>query len=201
MGWLIALAIIVLLALLPLGVSIAYDEEGPRAKVVAGPVKLQVYPVKKDPNKPPKPKKEKPKKDAEQKKSSGSTKGGSLSDFFPFVELVFDLLTDFRRKLRVDYLQLRILLAGGDPADLALNYGKTWAAVGNLWPRLETWFVIKKRDVEVLCDFEGGATAIIARLDLSITLGRLLSLVVRHGIRGLKEFFKFRKKRNGGTTV
>jgi len=111
-----------------------------------------------------------------------------------------ELLTDFRRKLRVDYLLLKVLLGGGDPADLAQNYGKTWAAVGTLWPRLESLFVIKKRDVEVLCDFEGDSTAITARLDLSITLGRLLSMGLRHGIRGINEFMKFRKKRNGGTT-
>jgi len=199
MGWLIALAILALLAILPLGVSIAYDEDGPRAKVIAGPLKLQVYPVKKDPNKPPKPKKEK-KATQSTKGGSGRKKGGPLSDFYPFVTLVLELLTDFRRKLRVDYLLLKVLLAGGDPADLAQNYGKTWAAVGTLWPRLESLFVIKKRDVEVLCDFEGDSTAITARLDLSITLGRLLSMGLRHGIRGINEFMKFRKKRNGGTT-
>ena len=92
-------------------------------------------------------------------------------------------------------------MAGGDPADLAINYGKAWAAVGNLWPRLETWFVIKKRNVEVECDFEGSETTVSARLDLTITLGRILSLVVRYAIRGLKEFLNFRKKRKGGITV
>lgn len=198
MGWLIALAAVALLAFLPLGVSVSYDEEGPRAKILAGPVKLQVYPAKKDPDKPPKAKKEKKKPEKPAGKGKPK-KGGPISDFYPFVELIIDLLTDFRRKLRVDFLQLRILLAGGDPADLAQNYGKAWAAVGNLWPRLESLFVIKKRDVEVLCDFEGGATVILFRLDLTITLGRLLSMGLRHGLRGVKEFMKFRKKRNGGT--
>lgn len=200
MGWLITLAILALLAVLPLGVSIGYDEQGPRARVIAGPVKLQVYPGRKEPGKPPKPKKEKPQKEAPSK-GTGQKKGGPVSDFYPFVRLVLDLLTDFRRKLRVDYLQLRIVLAGGDPADLALNYGKAWAALGNLWPRLETLFYIKKRDVEVLCDFEGSQTTVTARLDLSITVGRLLSMGVRHGCRGIKEFLNFRKKRKGGTSL
>ncbi len=200
MGWLITLAILALLAVLPLGVSIAYDEQGPRARVIAGPVKLQVYPGRKEPGKPPKPKKETPQKEAPSK-GTGQKKGGPVSDFYPFVRLVLDLLTDFRRKLRVDYLQLRIVLAGGDPADLALNYGKAWAALGNLWPRLETLFYIKKRDVEVLCDFEGSQTTVTARLDLSITVGRLLSMGVRHGYRGIKEFLNFRKKRKGGTSL
>ena len=201
MGWLIALVMLALLAILPLGVSIAYDGQGPRAKVTVGPVKLQVYPARKDPNKPPKPQKEKKKAESGAAQKGAKKQGGPISDFYPFVRLVLDLLTDFRHKLRVDILELRIMLAGGDPADLALNYGKAWAALGNLWPRLETLFVIKKRDVEVLCDFEGSQTTVSARMDLSITVGRLLSMGVRHGFRGVKEFLNFRKKRKGGTSL
>ena len=115
------------------------------------------------------------------------------------VRIVLDFLMDFRHKLRVDLLELKILLAGGDPADLAQNYGKTWAALGNLWPLLERCFVIKKRDVQALCDFEGSQTTVIARLDISITLGRLLLLGCRYGFRGIKEFMNIRKKRQGGT--
>lgn len=202
MGWIITVLILFLLAILPLGISIAYNEDGPLVRVVAGPVKLKVYPGKKrDPNKP---KKKKEKATAEKKPAKQGTsgkKGGPISDFYPFVTLVLELLLDFRRKLRLDYVRLRITLVGGDPAELAVNYGKTWTAVGNLWPRLETWFVIKKRDVEVLCDFEGSGNTVDARLDLSITLGRLLVLAVRYGVRGLREFLNFRNKRNGGSAV
>ena len=198
MGWLIALAVFALLAILPLGVSISYDDHGLSAKVIFGPVKLQVYPAKRDP-KPKKNKKKHPEEPAA--KGSGTRKGGSVSDFYPFVQLVFDLLTDFRHKLRVDLLEFKLVLAGGDPADLAMNYGKAWAALGNLWPRLESMFVIKKRDVEVQCDFEGTQTNVSARLDISITLGRLLSMGLRHGIRGVKEFLNLRKKRKGGTSI
>jgi hypothetical protein len=209
MGWIIALAIIFLLAIMPLGVSVLYDSGGPLVRVVAGPIKLKVFPgKKKDPDAPPKPKKEKkkktPAKDSGGKQTGQKVKkksGGPISDFFPFVTLVLDFLLDFRNKLRINCLELKLIMAGGDPADLAINYGKAWAAVGNLWPRLETWFVIKKRNVEVECDFEGSETTVFARLDLTITLGRILSLVVRYAIRGLKEFLNFRKKRKGGITV
>lgn len=209
MGWIIALAIIFLLAIMPLGVSVRYDSGGPLVRVVAGPVKLKVFPgKKKDPDAPPKPKKEKkkktPAKDSGGKQTGQKVKkksGGPISDFFPFVTLVLDFLLDFRNKLRINCLELKLIMAGGDPADLAINYGKAWAAVGNLWPRLETWFVIKKRNVEVECDFEGSETTVSARLDLTITLGRILSLGVRYAIRGLKEFLNFRKKRKGGITV
>ena len=210
MGWYITLGILFLLAVLPLGVSVIYDSEGPLVKVIAGPLRLKVYPLPKKkekkksekkqakktaedaslpkPPQPPKTKKEKPKE----------KKGGSLTDFIPFVKLAFNFLGDFRRKLRLNCLELKLVLASSDPCDLAVNYGKTWAAVGNLMPTLERWFVIKKRNVEVECDFTASETLVTARLDLSITLGRLLSLVAVYGVRAVKEFLNFKKKRKGG---
>ena len=109
-----------------------------------------------------------------------------------------DLLGDFRRKLRIDNLYLRLILASADPCDLAVNYGKTWAAVGNLMPVLEKCFVIQKRDVQVQCDFTASETLVIARADITITLGRLVALVAVYGFRGLKEFLILRNKRKGG---
>ena len=51
MGWYITLAILVLLAILPLGASVLYDEDGARVRIVAGPLKIQVFPMKKKPKK------------------------------------------------------------------------------------------------------------------------------------------------------
>jgi len=212
MGLWITTGILVLLAVLPLGVRVCYDENGPLVKLVLGPVKLQVFPGKKKAAKPDKETKQKP---AQQEKTEEAglpkppqpppaekpakqQKGGSLTDFLPFVKLALDFLGDFRRKLRMQELYLRLILASSDPCDLAVNYGKTWAAVGNLLPALERWFVIKKRDVEVECDFTASETKVIARVEITMTLGRLLSLVAVYAVRGIKEFFVFRNKRKGG---
>ena len=190
MGWWITLGVVTLLAILPLGVRVCYDSAGPLVKVVLGPVKIKVYPR---PKKTEKPKKEtkkqpeaapapeeahlpKPPQPPAPKTSPKKEKGGSLKDFLPFVKLGLDFLGDFRRKLRVKQLYLRLILAGEDPCDLAVNYGKTWTAVGSLIPALERWFVIKNRDVEVACDFTASETLVVARLEITITLGRLLSL-------------------------
>ena len=218
MLWWIILAVLVLLAMLPLGVSVRYDEDGVIARVVAGLLRITVFPMKKKEKKPQKPKKEKKPKPAppqapaeeaprqetkpEPKKpepaKAPEKKGGSVLDFMPLVKLALDLLGDFRRKLRVDVLELKITLAGGDPCDLATNYGRAWAALGNLWPRLEELFVIKKRDVNIQCDFTSDKTLILARLDITITLGRLLWLAVRYGVKAAIEFLKISEKRKGG---
>ena len=107
-------------------------------------------------------------------------------------------MVGFRRKLRVDRLELKVILAGGDPCDLAINYGRAWTAVGNLFPQLERIFVIKKRDVEVACDFASQETKIFAHIDFTITVGRILSLSVWHGTRILYRFIKILNMRKGG---
>ena len=93
-----------------------------------------------------------------------------------------------------------MILAGGDPCDLAVNYGKAWAALGNLDPQLERLFVIKKKDLQLECDFTADETDIFARLDLTITLGRILATVVVYGVKALVEFLKIKNKRKGGAT-
>ena len=214
MGWLIALAVLVLLAALPLGVSVKYDSGGPLVRLLAGPGKLTLYPRPKKkpkpekkapekPAKPEKPKQEEPKPPQPPKEEAPKPqeKGGSLLDFLPLVKTALDLLGDFRRKLRVRNLELKLILAGNDPCDLAVNYGRANAAMGNLLPQLERLFVIKKRDIQVECDFTASETLVIARLDMTITLGRLLSLGVRYGLRALKEFLTIKKKRKGGAVT
>ena len=114
------------------------------------------------------------------------------------MQVGLDLLNDFRWKLRLNRLELKLIMAADDPADLGINYGRAWAAVGNLVPMLERSFVIKKKDIEVECDFTTSETLVIARLDITITLGRIIALVVVNGIRGLREFLKIMKKRKGG---
>lgn len=222
MGWLITALVLALLAIAPLGVSAAYDSGGPLVRLIAGPVRLQLFPAKKKREKRDKKEKKAPSKleekaagtlQAQQEKLAQLTKpkpkpetpeprkqGGKLQDFLPLVQLALDFLGDFRRKLRVNRLELDLVLAGGDPCDLAINYGRACGALGNLWPRLEEWFVIQKRDVKIQCDFEADTTVVTARLDLTITLGRLVRLAVGYGFRALKEFMKL-NKRKGGAAV
>lgn len=216
MGWLITIGILVLLAVLPLGVSVHYGGEGVQVKIIAGPLRLQVVPSRNKSDKEEKnqsenkqekknPKGSKPSKTASAKVDEGKPadkkKGGSILDFMPLVQLALDFLGAFTRKLRVKCLELNLVLAGDDPCDLAVNYGKAWTALGNLWPRLEEVFVIRRRNVEIQCDFEASQTLVTAHLDISITLGRLLSLLVHYGIRALAEYMKITNKRKGGAAI
>ena len=205
MGWLIFLAILIGLGCVPLGVRLRYDEDGPLAAVLLGRLPIVLYPLpgwlkkltsreKKDGEK--KPKKEKPKKEKPPKDTVGEApQGGSWKKFLPLVRLGLHFLGDFRRKLRVNRLVLRLTLAGDDPCDLAVNYGRAWAAVGNLLAALERAFVIQKRDVEVQCDFLGEETKVVFAMDLTITLGRILGLLVKYGIRAVAILLKMKNQK------
>ena len=210
MGWVIFFAVVLLLTILPLGVFVSYNEDGVLVKIVAGPVKITLFP---------RPKKEKKSEKKSKKKTSASPaeqlpkppqppkqapekkKGGSWTDFLPLVQVALDFLGSFRRKLRINQLELKLTMAGDDPCDLAVNYGRAWAAVGNLMPQLERLFVIKKRNIAVACDFTASQTLVKFRSEATITLGRLVSLVVVYGIRVFREFWKIKTKRKGGAGV
>ena len=214
MGWLFCFGILLLLAVIPLGLRISYDSDGLRLSVILGPAKIAVFP---------RPQREKKRKSEkiDQKQFQGSSgkektasvpqnppvqkaskqeslSGGNIRDFFPLIKIGLDFLGDFRRKIRLDDLYLRFILAASDPCDLAVNYGKSWAAVGNLLPVLEKYFVIKNRDVQVECDFTSSETKVIARANVTITFGRLVSLAAVYGFRALKEYLAIRNQRKGG---
>lgn len=204
MGWFIALGILVLLAIFPLGISVRYDEEGFAAKMIAGPLRLMLYPRKRKEKNTETPKQGKPPKStgtpaAEPKPKT--KKGGPLADFLPLAKLALKFLNDLRRKIRVKRLEGKVILACDDPCDLAVNYGKAWAAVGSVMPQLERVFTIKKRNVEVEADFRETQTKIFARLEVTITLGRLVVLLAIHGFRMLKEYRNLTNKRKGGAAT
>ncbi len=222
MGWLIALGIVAALAVLPLGASIKYDADGAVVRLIAGPVRLTLFPrPKKEKKTDLKADQKKTAKQSQKKASSGQKskqvrkktasekatmpltpkeKGGSILDFLPLVKVLLNFLNGFRRKLRINVLNVKLIMAADDPCDLAVNYGRAWAALGNLLPQLEKVFVIKKRNLEVACDFTASQTLIIARADLTITLGRLLALAAVLAFRAVKEYVNIRKKRKGGAT-
>lgn len=203
MGWLITLGILVILAWLPLGATVRYNDQGVALKLIAGPVRIPILPKKKAQEKEKPKKEEKPKKRQSVAKKTEAPKpqeekGGPVTDFLPLLQTALDLLNAFRKKLRINHLYLKLIMASDDPCDLAVNYGKANAAMGNLLPLLERCFVIKKRDIEIECDFESAKTVIIARADLTITLGRLLGILIWYGVKALKQFLSIQNKRKGG---
>ena len=195
MGWLIAIAILLLLGFLPICFSAVYDTHGAFARLYIGPVHISLYPRK-------------PKNSGKKKVNNGEKLGGSfesyetrnkktessLSDFFAVGQIILDLLGDFKQKLKIKDLKLHAVLAGGDPCELALKYGRAWATLGNLVPLLEKHFVIKNRELDISCDFLAGTTYVDAKINLCLSLRDMLSLGIYHGMRVLRKYFKIMNK-------
>ena len=192
MGWLIAVGALCALLLIPLGIGASYEESGAAVWLTVGLIKIPLYP-RKD-------KKTKGKKVTE-KSAKEKEKGGDYADFLPLIADLLELLSDLRRKLIIKKLRCKLTLAGGDPCDLAVNYGKAWAALGGLTPVLDKVFVIKKKDLSVDCDFTDEQTRILFYIDGRISLMRLLAIVVIHGASILKKYNSITNQRKGGAAL
>lgn len=201
-GWLIALAVVLLLASIPfwpVGLVAVYREGGLEIAIRLGFLRFKLDPegsTLKDLIVPV------IKKEAEILVATIKAKkeeGGKLSDLLPLLNAIWKLLGDLRRKVRVKRLDMCLTLAGGDPCDLALNYGKAWAAVGNIVSFLENFLTIKKRNVQVNTDFLGDTTRVYLKVFANMSIWRLFSLLMKHGLPLRDEYKKFLNIDEGGT--
>ena len=199
-GWAVfgmVLAVFVLIGCIPVGVDASYRENELALRLKIWLFRVQVLPAK-EKKKKPKPKAKKPaakKPDAkpEKPKTQFSVPKLTLSDILALADLACDTLGNLRRKLRVEVLVLQVTLDGSDPAKAAMLYGRVWAALGALTPKLEQLFVIKKRDIQPILDYNEKEMKLDAQLVLTITIGRAICLALRALVRFLKLWLNKKK--------
>lgn len=182
MWWITPLAILAVLtglAFLPVGLRVVYDKDGLLVKLLVGiaPFKLNLTEIN-----------EKSMERRIKRKQRMAENpdyqpriirpNGTLREFFPLLDLYLQLLFNQKYKLRVSLLELKLIMANDDPFDLAMNYGKAWTSINGLLPQLERFLNIKKRKLDVTCDFLAEETMIYARADLNIPLARLIAALV-----------------------
>ena len=199
-GWFvlgIIAAAFVLIGCIPVGVDARYHENALALRLKIGLFKLQILPAK------PKKKKATPKKEKSAPKNAAAKPAKpkkqfqmpklTLQDILALVDLACDTLGNLRRKLRVEVLVLHVTLGGSDPAKAAILYGRAWAGIGMLTPKLDRLFVIKKRDIQPILDYNEKEMKVDAHLALTITIGRAVSLAARAGVRFLKLWLNKKK--------
>jgi len=187
----IILAILILILILPVGVSGGYDFGDVSLKVVAGPVKIQLLPKKeKKKDKPKKVKKaKKPKKEKAKKKLPPFT----LELITEYVRLLTGVLNRFRKKLSIDHLRIWYLAAADDPYDAAVSYGRANAAILALIEALNLAFNIKEQDVRLRVDFTEDKPQFAVTGQLTIRIGQILLIVLIAAFQFLKVFMKQKK--------
>ena len=199
-GWVvlgIVLAVFVLIGCIPVGVDARYHENALALRLKIGFFTMQVLPAKpkkkKAEAKKKKPAAKKPDAKPAKPKKQFQMPKLTLQDILALVDLACDTLGNLRRKLRVEVLVLHVTLGGSDPAKAAILYGRAWALIGMLNPKLEQLFVIKKRDIQPILDYNEKEMKVDAHLALTITIGRAISLAGRAGVRFLKLWLNKKK--------
>ena len=200
MGWLIALGVLIIIGCLPVGIKAEYDEDGPSAFAFIGPIRLVTF-LKEKKNR----KKVKTAATGDKKFASHrhvkKKRGGKLTDFMPLLNVILDFLRDFHHKIKVRILEFKLVMAGDDPCDLSVRYGSTCAAIGAVLPILERAFTIKKRKINVECDFTAEETLVEGNVEIVISLAKLLWFVMFHGSRILSGYSKIMKLTKDGANL
>ena len=185
---LVLAVVIFLLSRIRLGGIAEFREEVFSLRIIAGPVRIKLFPRE---EKAKTPKKEKSaKKRKEEKPKTGEEKGekgakAKLPPIGDIVSIALEALGALKRKIRLDEVTLHLTWAAEDPADTALGFGKAQAALGMIWPLIANNFHVKEHDLGVSVDFERTKPDIYARGSLTMTVGQLVSFGVRFGIKFL----------------
>lgn len=127
-------------------------------------------------------------------KESAPVSGGMEKPDIPYImdliHLGLSAMEQFRRALRVDRFLLDCAIATGDAAKTAMAYGAAAAGVGMFLPLLEENLRVRKKDIQVICDFEGTESQIFLEVQVSALVFQLLII----GIKVLRGFLRLRKQ-------
>ena len=200
-GWIILAAIVLLIfviSLIRLGGRAKYDGNGFYAYVLAGPVKIQLYPAKprdEEKQKKKKPKKEKTKKEKPKKaEDSPEKKPGTLGRVLELLPVVGEAAGSLKRKIRIDHLILTVIWGAEDAASAALGYGKANAFLGMIWPLIDHNFKVKKCDWNMDVDYGKQKPEFAADAAITITVGQLVSFAFYYGIKLLTNWSRSGKR-------
>lgn len=172
----IVILALLLLSLIRVGVQAEYTQNQWKVRLLAGPVRVTLFPRKK--KKPKKPKKaEKAKKEKPQKPPP--TAGEIFALVKQLLPIVADAAGRLRRKIRIDAFYLDLIVASADPAKAAVNYGRVNAAVGMFWPLVEQNFNVKEWRIRTKVDFTTEHSTVNLHAAATLTIGQILALGVR----------------------
>ena len=186
-----------LLGQIRLGVGAEYRAEGLRVWLRAAAWQIPVYPLKKKskPAKPAHPPKEKEPKDSGPEPSFREQVGGALDYAQALLPILLEAAGQFRRKIRVDKLRLKVTVGADDPADAAMRYGQANGALGVLWGTLNETFDLRDGKAVAQVDFDAREITVYALASLSLKVGQMVWLGLYFGCRALRTFLRVRSRR------
>lgn len=180
---LIVLAIIVIVLIIPFGVSAAYNADVFTLAARAAGLEFRLFPKKPKKErlkkarkakakKPKKPRKRRPEDDPEARKKE------KLEKLFRFAKVGLEAMGRFRKKLTVNRLMLHVVLASDDPYAAAILYGGVNSALPALMAIAEQTLNIRDSDIRTEVSFESTEPVIAFEITLTISLARILGIVL-----------------------
>lgn len=188
------LLVLFLLGQVRVGLRGEYTASGLKVWARLGALKIQLLPWRK--KKPAREKKPLPKPVQKGKEKPKTLPGGALDYARELLPLALEAAGRFRRKLRVDCLELEIQAGASDPADAAMVYGYANAVLGAFWLPLTQAFQVKDGSARVKLEFESAHTTLYARGSMSLKIGQTLWLGIYFGLKGLKKLAAVKGRRS-----
>lgn len=181
----IILAILLIIALLRIGVYFSYSESGVILDAVIGPFKIRFLPKDKTKEKKAKekPAKTKPAKPAPKTKEK---KGGLAQLIFDLLPGIGSALSKFRRKLRIDTLNVHFTSAAADPCDAAMNFGYVSAGFGTLCAFIRRFFKVKNLDLQSFVNFDIDKPIVFIEAQLTLAIWEIISIAGGFGLFFIK---------------
>ena len=188
----IILVFLFLLSLIRVGGDLEYGVPGLHIRLRFGRFHFTLYPMKPKKEKPEKKKKQKERSkpaEAPQKPKEKTNPWEIIKEFMPVVS---DAAGRFKRKVRIDRLDMDLTVAAGDPATAAIAYGAANGFLGMMIPILENNFIIKERRLRTRVDFDSKSPTVWLAAAFSLTIGQGMALSLHIGVRALKTYLSYR---------
>lgn len=185
---------IILLLQIPVRIRFRYEQGDMELTLRFGPVKLQLFPRKAEEEKEKPPQKPSPEKKQKPKKQKAKINREQI--FYALEKLPPILGRALRRTGRsiwIQPLKVYLLVAGYDPADTALLYGRLEAALAAGLPLLRQAIRIKDEDIRLYVDFTEQQMDCIAEVGAALRPWNLVTMGVRALASLIKWYWGFRK--------
>lgn len=176
----VVLLVLLAVGLIRIGVQVEYSEQGLTVWVRAGVFHIPVFPAKRKKAKETKP------KAAKKTRPDTPKKGGRLKLALDFIPVILDTVRRFFRKLRVDQLEMNLVVWAPDPGDAAMRYGEANALLGSVWQPVLQVFRVKQAHAHVDVDFDAKESVLYIFASLSLTIAQALALVLVFGGKALQ---------------
>lgn len=194
----IVVAVLALVALIPIGCRVEYAQPGVKAWARICGVPILLFPREKKSPEDGRKKKEKKGKKAKKKKEKqpdgqSSKQGGTVKLVLSLLPIAVEALGALKKRIRIDNLEAHYVAGGEDAAQVALSYGKISGGAGAVLAILNQNFKVKRQEVTVDVNFLAEEATIYLDAALSIRVGQVVYLAVRYGVASLRVFLRHKK--------